>query len=262
MIGINVTTEKYGLDLERPIVFFDLETTGLDVENDRIVQFAAVRLHLDGSKSVMTHVVNPGIPISREASEVHGYTNDDVKDKPRFSNLASETFDFFQGADLAGYNIRNFDIPLLVNEFARCQLKFELAGITVLDVCDIFHKMEPRDLTGAVRFYLSQGAPFEEAHDALADTEATMAVLTSQIEKYGLPKAPAAIVCEVRDPNVVDLAGKLVKLEDGNIALNFGKHKGQCLQDIPNDYLSWMSNNNVIGSDASQIIQNAIHGKY
>jgi DNA polymerase-3 subunit epsilon len=249
------------MKLKRPIVFFDLETTGLDVEKDRIVQFAAVRVHPDGDKSVMTFTVNPGIPIPKDASDVHGFTDDDVKSSPRFSELADEFYDFLQDADLAGYNIRAFDIQLLVNEFARYGKKLDLAGVIVLDVCEIFHKKEPRDLEGAVRFYLGQDAIFEKAHDALADTEATMAVLEAQIHLYGLPEEPKLIVGEVRDPNAVDLAGKLIKLEDGSVAVNFGKHKGTRLRDVPRDYLWWMLDKNVIGSDAKKIVHNAALGK-
>lgn len=250
---------RFKLDLKRPIVFFDLETTGLDVERDRIVQIAAVRCHLDGSKSVMVHLVNPFVNISKEATAVHGFTDEDVKDKPLFGDIVEDVFEFFQDADLAGYNIINFDLPMLVNEFARFKKTLDLEGVTVLDVCEIFHRKEPRDLSGAVRFYL--GREFEDGHDALNDTWATIDVLDAQLNRYGLPTSPTDVVAEVRDPNAVDLAGKLLKV-DGEVTVNFGKHKGRRLREVPRDYFSWMLQNNVIGSEARKIIEDAIRGKF
>lgn len=243
------------LKLKRAIVFFDLETTGLDTEKDRIVQFAAIRIEPDGGQAIMVHVINPGIPIPQEASDVHGYTDEMVRDKPGIMELAGSIHEFFQEADIAGYNITRFDVPLLWNELKRCGYDLDMKGVNCLDVSENFFKKEPRDLDGASRFYL--GKKTENLHDALIDVQTTMAVLNAQIDRYDdLPEDPAEIIATVRDPNAIDLAGKLVRTERG-ITLTFGKYKGILLDRVDSSYLAWLLANHVIGPDAEHIIREA-----
>lgn len=241
------------MKIDKPVLFFDLETTGLDTSKDRIVQVAAVKYTKGDKLYHFSENVNPGIPIPKEASDVHGLTNDDVKDCPKFREIAGHLYEYFEDAGtIAGYNIKNFDIPLLVEEFARCGIKLDLSKYNVLDVCEVFHAKEPRDLEGAVKFYL--GEEIKDAHRAMADTIYTVRVLDAQIAKYGLPNTPADIVAEVRDPDAVDLAGKLV-MKDGKVVINFGKHKGCALDDAPMSYKIWMVRNDVIGSDAVDLVR-------
>ena len=247
------------LKVERPIVFFDLETTGIDTDEDRVVQFAAVKIDPFGEQIQLVTLVNPGRKIPEEATEVHGITDDMVKDEPPFEHIADTVCCFFAGCDIGGYNILNFDLPLLINELARCGKSIDLK-VAIVDAMQIFFQREPRDLEGALKFYT--GDDHVCAHDALEDVKATMRVLDGQLERYGdLPRTVKGIHEETRDPDAVDLAGKL-RWEKGEIVLTFGKYKGRSLRSVDRSYFSWMINNNVIGPDADIVIRDAMRGQF
>ena len=232
------------LKLERPLAFFDLETTGVKVGTDRIVQIAIVKLMPDGTRQQYETLVNPGMPIPPESTRIHGITDLDVAMAPRLEDIAKEILDELAGCDLAGFNCLRFDVPLLSEELLRVGHNWDHASLRVVDVQRIFHKMEPRDLSAALRFYC--GKEHAGAHDALADVEATADVLLAQLERY-----PDALQGDVgflgefsgdrqRSP---DAAGKLKFDEKGAICLSFGKYAGWPLETIGrNDpgYLQWL----------------------
>jgi DNA polymerase-3 subunit epsilon len=229
------------LNLKRNLVFLDLETTGLNVIRDRIVQIALIRIHADGSPDAeFTSLVNPGIPISEESMRVHGITPKDLANKPSFAQLADAIFEFIGGADLGGYNSNRFDIPMLIEEFGRAGIDFDISKRHLIDVQRIFYKMEPRTLKAAYRLYC--GGELEDAHDALADTRATIKVFRGQLSVYAgkdlvdedgtVLAAPvcndmAALHAFTNDLNFLDATQKLRVLSDGKIVFNFGKYQGQ-----------------------------------
>jgi DNA polymerase-3 subunit epsilon len=222
----------------RPIVFFDLETTGTDFVQDRVVQIAVLKLFTDLTEEVRTRLVNPGVSIPKGASEIHGIYDDDVKDKPRFAEIAKSLSEFFEDCDLAGYNSNNFDIPFLVEEFARCGIEFPSSEAKLIDVCTIFKKKEERTLSAAMKFYCDKS--HDDAHDAEADVRATLDVFKAQLARY---KDIGATAAELHDfcsrGEIVDYARKLAKNEEGEIVFNFGKNKGKAVRkDL--DYARWM----------------------
>lgn len=225
--------------LTRPIVFFDLETTGTDFVADRIVQISVLKVLSDKSEESRTRLVNPGRPIPKEASDIHGITNQDVKDQPKFKEVARGLSDFLSGSDLAGYNSNNFDIPFLVEEFARCGIEFPDTNARFIDVCTIFKRKEERTLTAAYKFYCDK--ILENAHNAEADVRATFEVFQGQLERY--QDLGAASVQELHDycnrGEIVDYARKLTKNEAGEIVFNFGKHKNEPVTKRL-DYAKWM----------------------
>lgn len=235
------------LRMNRPLIFFDLETTGTDPASDRIVEIAAIRLEPDGSRSSRCRRLNPERPIPRGASAVHGIRDEDVADCPTFKQVARSLLAFLEGADLAGFNVVRFDVPLLDRELrdAGCDLK--LADRRIVDVMTIFHRQEPRDLTAAVRFFV--GREHEGAHGAEADVEATIDVLAAQLERYDdLPDDVEGLDAWLRrvPANAVDAQGKFVR-EDGEVVFGFGKHQGRPLSEVARrhpDYLEW-----ILGSD-------------
>lgn len=243
------------LYLTRPLVFFDIETTGLHVGTDRIVEISFFKLKPDGSQELINQRFNPTIPISPEASKVHGITDADVVDKPTFKELAPTYNQFLINCDLAGYNCIKFDVPLLVEEFLRADIDFELSGRRIIDVQNIFHKMEPRTLSAAYRFYCNQD--LENAHSAEADTIATFEILKAQLDKYqntyfedknGQKTLP--VVNEVQalhdfsfQTRNVDLIGHIIYNENDIEVFNFGKHKGKAVSQVFKDepsYYDWM----------------------
>ncbi len=230
------------LQLNRPIAFFDLETTGVQVAQDRIVEISIIKLHPDGSEEVMTQLVNPGIPIPAETSAIHGITDEKVKDSPSFKELAPQIREFIGDADLSGYNCLKFDVPLLMEEFLRNEVDFEMKGRKVVDVQNIFHKMEQRTLVAAYKFYCSKD--LTDAHSAEADTRATMEVLLAQIEKYdNLGDDVPALHDFSKRGNAVDFAGHFVENDKGIPVFNFGKNKGKSIVDVLKaqpGYYSWM----------------------
>lgn len=252
------------LVLDRPLVVFDLEATGLNKRTDRIVSIALIRYEPDGSSKKINYFINPTIPIPYESSQIHGITDEDVKDAPTFAEMAGVLMDLFDGADLAGYNILGYDIPLLMEEFARANRPFVLEGRRVLDAQRIFFRNEPRDLSAALRYYC--GSEHEAPHDALGDVLATVQVLGGQFKKYDdLPVDMKGLheYCDPRDPSWVDRTGRL-KWSRGEIVFNFGKFQGKSLREtVQNDpnFITWLLRSD-FPEDTKQIVRDASKGKY
>lgn len=229
------------LQLSRPIAVIDLETTGINLSSDRIVEIAIVRISPDGEKKVKRKIINPGIPIPPASTEVHGISNEMVKDAPTFKQVANEIKQFIDNCDLAGYNSNRFDIPLLMEEFLRAGMEMDFGDRKLLDVQKIFHMMEQRTLSAAYRFYCNK--ILEGAHSAEADATATWEVLEAQIEKYPqLGNTIDSIIKCIGDDNIVDFARRMV-MENGVEIFNFGKHKGKPVAEILRvepSYYDWM----------------------
>ncbi len=252
------------LRLERPLVVFDLEATGLNKRTDRIVSVALVRYEPSGSVEQVNYLLNPGIPIPEDSTAIHGITDADVASAPTFSEMAEALAAHFAHADLAGYNILGYDIPLLTEEFARANRPFSVEGRRILDAQRIFFRNEPRDLSAALRYYC--GDSHDNSHDALGDVLATIRVLDGQFRKYPeLPEAMDALneYCDPRDPAWVDRAGRL-KWARGEVAFNFGKFQGQLLRTAvssdPN-FITWLLRSD-FPDDTKQIVRDAVNGKY
>ena len=230
------------LKLTRPLIFFDIETTGLSISTDRIVELCFIKIHPNGNEEAQTIRFNPQMPISREASEVTGITNEDVKDCPTFKEKATELAKIFSGCDIAGYNSNSFDVPLLVEEFLRVGVDFDISKAKLVDVQTIFFKKEPRNLTAAYSFYCDKN--LENAHSAMADTRATYEVLKAQLERYPDLSGDVNFLSDFTKRNDnVDLAGRIVYNEQRQEVFNFGKYRGkpvlEVLQRDPGFY-AWM----------------------
>lgn len=230
------------LNLKNPIVFFDLETTGTDVAKDRIVEISMVKVHPNGDEEFKTRRVNPGMPIPPDATAVHGITDADVANEPRFEQIAKSLATYIEGCDLAGYNSNRFDIPLLAEEFERAKVDIDLRKRKFVDVQNIFHKKEQRTLSAAYKFYCERD--LENAHSAQADTMATYEVLQAQLDRYpDLQNDIAFLADYTRQINSADYAGRIGFDKDGYEIFNFGKHKGRRVEVVfreePN-YYSWM----------------------
>jgi DNA polymerase-3 subunit epsilon len=232
------------LKLTRPICFFDLESTGTQITKDRIVQIGIIKIHPNGEEESYNKLVNPTIPIPLEIAEIHGITNDRVKNQPTFQELANEIIAFIGEGDLAGYNSNKFDIPLLAEEFLRCNIDFDISNRSFVDVQNIFHKMEQRTLAAAYQFYCGQS--MENAHDALYDTQVTWSVFKAQLEKYDSLDGNVQALAEFSragDYKLLDLAGRLAINEKGISIYNFGKHKGKTIKQVMKEepgYYGWM----------------------
>ena len=232
------------LKISKPICFFDLDTTGINISLDRIVEISILKVFPNGNKESKTWLVNPGIPIPLEVSNIHGITNDTVKNKPSFKSIASDVKSMLQNCDLAGFNSNKFDIPLLAEELLRSDIDFSLENISTVDVQNIFHKMEQRTLSAAYKFYC--GKSLENAHSSKADTLATFEVLESQIQKYPDLQNDIKFLSEfsTRGKNV-DLAGFIKYNEDDIPCFSFGKHKGKTVDYILKNepgYFGWLLN--------------------
>ncbi len=245
------------LQLKNPLVFIDLETTGINIVTDRIVEIALIKVNIDGSEEEKEIRVNPGMPIPKQASDIHGIYYDDVKDLPTFKEVAKSLAKFIEGCDLAGFNSNRFDIPLLAEEFLRADIDIDLKKRKFIDVQAIFHKMEKRTLVAAFKFYCKQ--ELVGAHGALADTRATLKVLKSQLDMYdgaeyedakGVKSTP--IVNDVEklsefssyDRNV-DFIGRIVYNDKGEEVFNFGKNKGISVETVLKEqpgYFGWIMN--------------------
>lgn len=232
------------LNLTRPLAFFDLETTGINVGSDRIVEIAILKIHPGGEKEILSQKINPTIPIPPASSEVHGIYDKDVIDKPTFKEIGNKLSTFLENCDLAGYNSNKFDVPLLVEEFLRAGIDFEIKGRKLVDVQTIFHILEPRTLAGALRFYCNK--ELTNAHQAEADIIATYEVLNAQLEKYTELKNDVNFLHEFssRSKNA-DLAGRIIFNPTGVEVFNFGKHKDKAVEEIfrvEPSYYDWMMN--------------------
>lgn len=231
------------LNLKNPIVFFDLETTGTNVTKDRIVEISYLKVYPNGKEEIKTKRINPEIPIPKEASDIHGITDEDVKDAPTFKQIAKSLIDQIEGCDLAGFNSSRFDIPLLAEEFLRVGLDIDFSKKKLIDVQIIFHKKEQRTLEAAYKFYCNKS--LVDAHSAEADTKATYEVLKAQLDRYDdLPNDMGKLAEEYSFFNDnVDLAGRIIRNEHGVEIFNFGKHKGkpvvEVLKSEPSFY-AWM----------------------
>ena len=232
------------LPLDRSFVMLDLETTGLDVANDRIIEIALIKLNTDGTQIEYYKRINPTIPISQESSEITGITNEMVKNEPTFSELADEIAAFIDNSDLGGYNSNKFDIPVLAEEFLRIEHPFRISDRKFIDVQNIFHKMEQRTLAAAYQFYCNE--TMENAHNALYDTKVTLDVFKAQLNKYdsiGTTVHELAEFSKAGNVEWADFAGRLAKTKTGEIIYNFGKHKGKTIAEIAETepgYFGWM----------------------
>ena len=230
------------LNLKRPLATFDLETTGVNVAEDRIVEISIIKLNPDGSEETLTELVNPEIPIPVEAAAVHGITNQKVADKPTIKELAPKIIEFIGDADLSGYNCLKFDVPLLMEEFLRNDIDFSMKNRKVVDVQNIFHKMEQRTLVAAYKFYCD--GDLTNAHSAEADTRATLEVLKAQVEKYDELNGNVEMLSDFsKRGNAIDFAGQIVEGENGEPVFNFGKNKGKSVVEVLRTnpgYYGWM----------------------
>lgn len=221
------------LTLTKPLAIFDIEATGLNVSKDRIVEIAIVKINPDGSEENFSSLVNPGMPIPQEVIDIHGITDEKVKDAPLFENLVADMIAFIGDADLAGYNSNKFDIPMLAEELIRVGSDYDLSTKKFVDVQNIFHKMEQRTLAAAYQFYCHKD--ISNAHNALADTKATWEVLVSQLERYPDLKGDIDFLADFSRGHLfdrVDFAGRLARNEQGDVVYNFGKHKGKTVEEI------------------------------
>jgi len=243
------------LNLKRPLAFFDLEATGINLGIDRIVEIAVLKVLPDGSQEMKVSRINPEMPIPLETSLIHGIYDEDVKNEPTFRQVGQEFADFLDNCDLAGYNSNKFDIPMLMEEFLRAGIEFELENRRFVDVQNIFHQMEQRTLKAAYKFYC--GREIENAHSAEADIRATFEVLEAQLDRYkdvewedkkGNRSVPVqndveALHTFTNLTRPVDFAGRIVFNENGIEVFNFGKHKGKCVEEVfqaEPSYYSWM----------------------
>jgi DNA polymerase-3 subunit epsilon len=229
------------LQLTRPIAFIDLETTGINISTDRIVEIAIVKISPDGSKLVKRKIINPTIPIPQGATDVHGITNEMVKDAPTFKQASNEIKQFIEGCDIGGYNSNRFDIPMLVEEFLRCELNIDIENRKLVDVQKVYHLMEQRTLSAAYKFYCQKD--LEGAHGAEVDATATYEVLEAQIEKYSqIGNTIESIIKFTGEEQIVDFSRRFI-MENGVEVFNFGKHKGKpvtrVLKEEP-QYYDWM----------------------
>lgn len=242
------------LNLKKPIVFFDLETTGVDICKDRIVEISMLKVLPTGEEILKTKKINPTIPIPLESSMIHNIYDDDVANCPTFAQLAKGMDEFLQGCDLGGYNLTRFDIPLLAEEFLRCNIDFDITNRAVVDVCRIFHQMEQRTLSAAYKFYCDK--TLTNAHSAEADTIATYEILKAQITRYeGVPMVAAdkeevfpvsndmQQLHKFTSQNTADLCGRIIFNAEGVEVFNFGKHKNVSVEAVLKrepSYYDWM----------------------
>lgn len=232
------------LNLKRPLIFFDLETTGLNITKDRIVEISVVKVFPDGREEIKTKRINPQMHISEESTAIHGITDEDVKDCPTFKQYAKSLANYMEGCDIAGYNSVQFDIPMLEEEFLKAGVDFDFSKRRLIDVQTIFHKMEKRTLQAAYKFYCNK--VLENAHSAEADTLATYHVLMAQLGRYERElQNDVEKLSEFTSSNKLDYAGRIIKNKDGEPEFNFGKHKGKLVKDVLKKepaYYDWMMN--------------------
>lgn len=232
------------LNLKNPIAFFDLETTGPNVAKDRIVEISVLKIDPSGNEELLTQRINPTIPVTKEAHAIHGISNDDVADEPTFAEFAGKLKNFLKGCDFGGYNCNKFDVPLLAEEFLRVDTEFDFKEHKIIDVQVIFHKMEPRTLHAAFKFYCKK--ELENAHSAEADIKATYEVLKAQLDQYSNLKNDVEFLSKFSShKKTVDFAGRIVYNKKREEIFNFGKHKGKKVEDVfakEPGYYNWIMN--------------------
>ncbi len=230
------------LNLKSPIIFFDLETTGVNIMTDRIVELSLIKVYPNGDEEVKSRRLNPEMPIPPQATAIHHITDEDVKDAPTFKQIAKDLARIFEGCDVAGFNSNRFDIPLLEEEFLRAGVDFDFSKRRFIDVQTIFHKMEQRTLVAAYKFYCHKD--LNDAHSAEADTRATYEVLKAQLDHYPTLQNDVAFLSEFSTQNKnVDLAGRMIYNENKVEVFNFGKHKGKPVEEVLRNepsYYGWM----------------------
>lgn len=231
------------LNLKNPLVFFDLETTGINIATDRIVELCYIKVYPNGNEESKSMRINPEMHIPEASSAIHGIYDEDVKDCPTFKQIAKELANAIEGCDLAGFNSNRFDIPMLAEEFLRAEVDFDMTRRKFIDVQNIYHKLEKRTLSAAYKFYC--GKDLENAHSALADTQATYEVLQAQLDKYPneLQNDMQFLADFSRMSNNVDFAGRIVYNEQGVEVFNFGKYKGMPVTEVlqkDSGYYGWV----------------------
>jgi len=230
------------LHLNNPLVFFDLETTGINIVSDRIVEISYLKINPNGEEESKTRLINPEMPIPIQATAIHGITDKDVKNSPTFKMIAKSLAAQIEGCDLAGYNSNRFDIPLLAEEFLRAEVDIDLMQRKFVDIQTIFHKKEPRNLSAAYKFYCDKD--MENAHTAEADTRATYEILQAQLNRYPDLKNDIAFLSEYSSfNNHADFAGRIIYNEQRQEVINFGKYKGRLVKDILQEdpgYYGWI----------------------
>lgn len=246
------------LSLRKPLAVIDLETTGKDPKSDRIVEIGILKVLPNGRQARKVVRVNPEMPIPADATRVHKIRDEDVADEPTFREVAGDLLAFLDGCDLAGFNLKRFDLRVLYAECQRAGMPLPLERRAVVDAMEIFHAFEKRDLTAAVRFYLDRD--HDEAHSAGADALATAEVLDAMLARYDeLPRTPAGLQQHFQDPNTVDANGRFVRT-NGAIRFTFGKHRGQPLAEVARlnpDYLEWMLSQDFL-DDAKAVVRQAL----
>ncbi|MFD0991305.1 exonuclease domain-containing protein [Mariniflexile jejuense] len=232
------------LNLTKPICFFDLETTGVNITTDRIVEIAILKIHPNGKEESKTWLVNPEMVIPKEVIAIHGISNEDVANKPTFKEVAKDIYNMIKDSDLAGFNSNRFDIPLLAEELLRAEVDFDMKNRVAVDVQTIFHKMEQRTLSAAYKFYCHE--ELEGAHGAEADTRATYEVLKAQIAKYDEIENDTKFLAEFSSrKQFADFAGFIVYNKNGDECFSFGKHKGKLVTEVLESepgYFGWLLN--------------------
>jgi len=232
------------LYLRRPIAFIDLETTGINVSSDRIVEISVLKINPNGTEEWMISRINPEMPIPPKSTAIHGITDEDVADSPKFREIAKNLAAFLEGTDLAGFNAIKFDIPVLAEEFLRVNIDFNFLKRKYIDVQVIFHRKEQRTLSAAYKFYCEK--ELENAHSSKADTQATYEVLKAQLDRYSDLENDVEKLADFSSyNNLVDFAGRIVYDEKGVEVFNFGKHKGKPVTDVLREepsYYSWIMN--------------------
>ena len=230
------------LQLKRPIAFIDLETTGVSLSTDRIVEIAIIKLLPDDTRLVKRKLINPQMPIPKVTSDIHGITDDMVKDAPTFKQVANEVKVFIEGCDLGGYNSNRFDIPILMEEFLRVGFEIDLSKRKMVDVQHIFYTMEPRTLSAAYKFFCAK--ELVDAHSAEADVSATIDVFLAQLKRYeNLGNSVESVLGVIGEDKIVDYARRFGFDEKGVEVFNFGKHKGRPVVDVLKaepQYYDWM----------------------
>ena len=230
------------LQLTRPIAFIDLETTGVNLSSDRIVEIAIIKIQPDGSRQIKRKLINPQIPIPQQVIDLHGITDEMVKDAPTFKQASNELKQFIENCDLGGYNSNRFDIPMLMEEFLRAGMEIDLSQKRMIDVQHIFYTMEPRTLTAAYKFYCEK--ELINAHGAEADIAATIEVLLAQLKRYPkLGDSIDTILSTIGEEKIVDYARRFIFDDKGVEIFNFGKHKGRAVTDVLKSepqYYDWM----------------------